>query len=322
MLLSTLLWPIVLTLLLLSFSVGRWYRLWHFEIIGAGYLWLTALTAFLLLGLLLVRSRSPKRKLIVVLGLALGLYASTIGPWYVPHMQDARTGGVPFTVMAYNVNYKLWDTAAVTERVRSYPVDIFGLVEPLAEDAAELRNNVQDLYPHYYRATEGGLSLFSRYPIVEAITENLNSPSHSLFAIVDVEGKPVRIVLTHLRAPGSVNNFVDRNKAMAALAQYGAEQPGTTVIMGDFNATSWSLYFRDFIHVSGLRSVNLGHGINPTWFYNEVGRSLHHLERVLLFLKIPIDHIVVSPDISVDQVITPSSSVSDHRPVLARLRIV
>ncbi|MGF1524404.1 MAG: endonuclease/exonuclease/phosphatase family protein [Leptolyngbyaceae cyanobacterium] len=322
MLLSILLWPIALSLLLLSFAAGRWYRLWRFEIIGAGYLWFAVLTAILLLGLLLVRSRSRRRKLILVLGLALGLYASTIGSWYIPRLQDARTGGMPLTVMTYNVNYKLWDTAAVTERVRSYPVDILGLVEPLQEQAAELRENVQDLYPHYYRATEGGLSLFSRYPIAEAITDSLGTPSYSLFAIVEVEGNPVRVVVTHLRAPGSRIYFADRNRTMNALANYGAQQQMTTVIMGDFNATSWSRYFQSFLRTSGLRSVNLGHGLNPTWFYDEVGRSLNRTEEVLLFLKIPIDHIVVSQNISVDQVITPSSGVSDHRPLIAKLRIL
>ena len=132
MLLSLLLWPIALILLLLSFSPGRWYRLWPLEIIGAGYLWFAALTALLLVGLLLLRSRQPQRKLLIIaFGLALGLYASSIGSGYVPRLQDFRTGGRPLTVMTYNVNYKLWNTAAVTEQVRSYSADLLGLVEPL-----------------------------------------------------------------------------------------------------------------------------------------------------------------------------------------------
>ena len=321
MMLSILLWPIALTLLLLSFTPGPWYKLWPFEILGAGYLWYAVLTAILLLGLL-VTVRPPRRQLIVTLALALGLYATTIGTWYVPRLRDARTGGVPLTVMTYNVNYQLWDTPAVTDLVRANPVDVFGLVEPFQEQAAELRDNVQDLYPHYYRATGGGLSLFSRYPITEATTENLGTLYHSLFAIVDVEGKPVRIVVAHPLAPVSIYNFVHRNEAMAALAKYGAQQPITTVIMGDFNLTSWSTYFRDFIHNSGLRSVNLGHGLNPTWFYNSTGRSLGRLEQAKQPFKIPIDHIFVGQDVSVDHVITPSAGVSDHRPVIAKLRML
>ena len=317
--LSIVLWPIALSLLLLSFTPGRWYKLWPFEIIGAGYLWFTALTIILLLALLWLKPR--RRKLTLVVALALGFYVTTLGTWYVPRLQDASPGGVPLSVMTYNVNHLRWDTTAVTELVRAHPVDIFGLVEPFKEQAAELQDNVQDLYPHYYRSTGGGLSLFSRYPITEATTENLGTQYHSLFAIADVNGKPIRIVVSHPLAPVNMYNFVNRNEAMASLAMYGAQQSITTIIMGDFNVTSWSIYFRNFIRDSGLRSVSLGHGLNPTWFYNGVGRPLSYLDSVKQVLKIPIDHIFVSQDISVDQVVTPSSGVSDHRPVIAKVRM-
>ena len=324
MFLSLLLWPIALTLLLLSFTPGGWYKLWLFEIIGAGYLWFALLTLVLLLALMLFKMGRRRRQLMVVLALALGLYASTLGSWYVPRLRDARTGGIPLTVMTYNVNYQLWDTAAVTALVRSHPVDVFGLVEPFKEQAAELRDNVQDLYPHYYRSTGGGLSLFSRYPIAEATTENLDTLYHSLFAVVDVNGKAIRVVIAHPLAPVSMYNFIHRNEAMAALAAYGAQQQQQlpTVIMGDFNLVSWSIYFRDFIQQSSLRSVNLGHGLHPTWFYNDVGRSLSPLDQAKNMLKIPIDHIFVSQSVSVDQVATPPAGVSDHRPVIAKLRVM
>lgn len=322
MLTSILLWPIALALLLLSFAPGPWYNLWPVEIIGAGYLWFATLTSVLLLALVLHRSPPPRRKLMITLAVALGLYASTIGTWYIPRLRDARPGGIPLAVMTYNVNYALWDTPTVTDLVRAHPVDVFGLVEPFQEQAAALRDNVQDLYPYYYRATGGGLSLFSRYPITEATTDNLGTRYHSLFAVVSVNGKPVRVVVAHPLAPVSLYNFVKRNEAIAALSTYAAQQPTTTIVMGDFNLTSWSVYFRRFIIHSGLRSANLGHGLNPTWFYNDVGRSLSRLEQVLQVLKIPIDHVFVSQDIRVDRVTTPSSGISDHRPVIAKLRMM
>jgi len=64
---------------------------------------------------------------------------------------------------------------------------------------------------------------------------------------------------------------------------------------------------------SGLRSVNLGHGLNPTWFHADGARSLSHLDHWQQALKIPIDHIFVSKNVRVDQVITLPSGVSDHR---------
>ena len=320
--LRNVLWAIALPLLLLSFTPGLWYKLWPFEIIGAGYLWFAALNLIFLLALVVLKPQLPRRKWMVgTVALALGLYVTTIGTWYIPRFQDAKTGGVPLEVMTYNVNYQLWDTAAVTELVRANPVDVFGLIEPFKEQAAELRNNVQDLYPYYYRATGGGLSLFSRYPINEAATENLGTRYHSLFATIDVNGKPTQIVVAHPLAPVSSSNFFDRNETMAALAKYAAQQSITTVIMGDFNVTPWSAYFRQFTHNSGLRSANLGHGLHSTWFHNDVGRSLSSLEHFKQVLKIPIDHIFVNQNTSVDEVVTLPAGVSDHRPVIAKLRV-
>jgi hypothetical protein len=60
MLTSIWLWLIALTLLLISFTPGAWYKLWFFEILGAGYLWFAALTLILLLALFLPRFR-PRR---------------------------------------------------------------------------------------------------------------------------------------------------------------------------------------------------------------------------------------------------------------------
>lgn len=226
------LWSIALALVLISFTPGVWYKLWIVEILGTGYLWFAGLTVILLFAMLLPRFRPLRWKLVLTLAVGLGLYASTIGAWFVPRLRDARAGGVPLTVMTYNVNDQLWETGAVTSLVRANPVDLFGLVEPLKRQAAELRDNVQDLYPYDYRATGGGLSLFSRHPIIDAMTDNLGARQHSLFATINVKGHPLRLVISHPLAPVSITNFVIRNQTMAALAVYAAQQSIPTVIMG------------------------------------------------------------------------------------------
>ncbi len=322
MLLNVLLWSISIILLGLSFPSGPWHKFWLLELfVEAGYLWFATLTLLLLSSLLLLRLFSSRRKFIIVLIIALGSYASSILIWYVPRLSDMRTGGIPISVMTYNVNHQRWNTRAVTETVREHPVDIFGLVEPFKEQAAELRDNVRDLYPEYYRATGGGLSLFSRYAIVEAATEHLDTADSSLFAVLDIGGNLVQVVVTHPLVPVTKQNFIRRNKLIAALANYAHQQQQTTIILGDFNATSWSIYLRNFMHRSRLRSVALGHGIYPTWFYLDSRRSPAPAERFKQLLKIPIDRIFVSKSVRVDRVITAPSGASDHRPLIANLRV-
>lgn len=311
-----------LILLGLGWTSAPWYRLWPFEVIGGLYWVWAGVCLILTLVLLALRDRFTWRWLIVIYLLALSFYGGTIGNAYIPRLRDLRSGGIPLTVITYNVNYRLWDTEQVTETVRSFPADLFGLVEPFREQAAALRERVHDLYPHYYRATGGGLSLFSRYPIVEATTEDLGTPHHSLFAIVEVKDQPIRVILTHPLAPVSRKNFTDRNQLLEALALYCADQRLTTLLMGDFNVTPWSIYFQDLVRDSRLRNASLGHGLNPTWFYNDSGRPLSGSEHLKQLLKIPIDHILVSQTVSVDQIRTVSAGISDHRPLVANLRVL
>lgn len=320
MLLLRLLWSVAIILLGLSFPAGFWYRLWLVELIGSFYLWFSALTLIILISLFFLKIYVSHPRLILTLAIAALSYTCSIIYWYLPQPQDVATE-LEFTAMTYNVNHQRWDTEAVMGIVRSYSADIFGLVEPFQEQAADLRDRVQDLYPHYYRATGGGLSLFSRYPILTPETASLGTSDSSLLAMLDLKGKRIRVVVTHPIVPISRENHRRRNALIAALAKYAAQQQEPLIIMGDFNTTSWSPYLREFEHLSGLRNATLGYGLHPTWCYGDPGNFFCPLERFLRLLKIPIDHIFVSDYITVDRVITGPAGISDHRPLIVRLRI-
>ncbi len=320
-LLSIILWLTTGVLLGLSLSAAWWYKFWVFEILGTGYLWFAGSTLLLLVSLLAIESLRRKRRLQVVLAIALLFYAETILSWYVPRLGDTKAGGIPVTVMTYNVNYQLWDTVATEKLVRAYPADIFGLVEPYKEQAADLWDTVQDLYPHYYRATGGNLSLFSRYPIIEARTDNLKSPHHSLFATLDIQGKAVQVIVMRPPAPQTKAYFNRRNQVLRTLADYAKQQKVPVILMGDFNTTSWSLYLREFVQRSGLRSATLGHGFHLTWYYATPTKAFSSTHWLFQLIKIPLDHIFVSQNMHVDRVTAAPPGVSDHRPLIAKIRI-
>lgn len=223
--------------------------------------------------------------------------------------------------MTYNVNYQLWDTAATEKLVRAYPADIFGLVEPEKEQAADLWSKIQALYPYYYRATGGNLSLFSRYRIIKARTDNLKSPHHSLFATLDIQGKAVQVIVIRPPAPRTTTHFNRRNQVLQTLADYAKQQKPPLILMGDFNTTSWSFYLREFARRSRLRSASLGRGIHPTWYYATPKKAFSSTHWLFQLIKIPIDHIFVSQNVRVDQVIAAPPGVSDHCPLIAKIRL-
>ncbi len=125
-LIDTMLWLISIALLGLGFTSAPWYRLWPFELLGSCYLWLVSFTTILFVGVLTFRSYRSHRRLILTLVITLSLYGSSILSWYIPQLRDRRAGGIPLTVMIYNVNYRHWDTEKVTDLVRSQPVDVVG----------------------------------------------------------------------------------------------------------------------------------------------------------------------------------------------------
>ncbi|NEO87233.1 MAG: endonuclease/exonuclease/phosphatase family protein [Spirulina sp. SIO3F2] len=325
------LWFTAIILLSLSYPESPWYRWWLVELAGAFYLWFASVTLILFMIIGWVRSpfaaprgRSQLEKNILLSSLAIALtfYSSTILPWYIPHNQAAKNSGTPLTVMTYNVNHKQWDLAQVEATVRAHPVDIFGLVEPQKDQAAALRETVTDLYPYYYRATGGGTSLFSRYPMQSPRTENFGAQDHSLIADFEIAGQPLQLILTHPFVPISLQYFRRRNELISAIAHYAQQNPAKTlIVMGDFNATPWSAYLREFVRVSGLHNVALGYGFKPTWFYWSTSQPFSLKNCIKQLFKIPIDHIFVSPNIAVEEMSMLPSGASDHRPLWAKLDV-
>ncbi|MBD2120398.1 endonuclease/exonuclease/phosphatase family protein [Trichocoleus sp. FACHB-262] len=315
------LWIPAIALLGLSLVTAWWYKFWLLEILGTGYLWFAGATLLLWISLLLIKPLRPKRGLQIVLAIALIFYAQFTLSWYIPRLRDMKSGGAPVTVMTYNVNYQLWNTTATEKLIRAYPADIFSLVEPTKEQATELWSEVKDLYPHYYRATGGNLSLFSRYPIQAAKTDNLQSAHQSLFATLEISGKTIQVVAVRPPAPQNKNYFNRRNQVLRSLAAYTRQQKTPLIVMGDFNTTAWSFYLHEFSQRSGLRNASVGHGLHPTWYYATSGKATPSTHKFFQFIKIPLDHIFVSPSIRVDQVMTAPPGVSDHRPLIAKLRV-
>lgn len=320
-LLNTTLWLATLLLLGLSLSTAWWYKFWIFEILGTAYFWFAGTTLLLFSSFLFFKSLRKKRRLLVVITIALVFYAQSILGWYMPNFNQPQSNRIPVTVMTYNVNYQLWNTAAVEQLARAHPADIFGLVEPYNEQAVDLWKRVQDIYPYYYRATGGNLSLFSRYQMIEARTDNLNSLHQSLFATLDIQGKPVQVIVLRPPAPRTLDHFSRRNQVLRSLADYAKQQSSSLIVMGDFNTTPWSFYLHEFVQRSNLRNASLGHGLQPTWYYATYTKFFASTHFLFQFIKIPIDHIFLSEDIQVDWVIAGPSGVSDHRPLISKIRV-
>lgn len=78
---------------------------------------------------------------------------------------------------------------------------------------------------------------------------------------------------------------------------------------------------REFVQRSGLRSATLGHGFHLTWYYATPTKAFSSTHWLFQLIKIPIDHIFVSQNMHVDRVTAAPPGVSDHRPLIAKIRV-
>jgi endonuclease/exonuclease/phosphatase (EEP) superfamily protein YafD len=167
-------------------------------------------------------------------------------------------------------------------------------------------------YPHRIvqsRRDCWGIALYSRLPFKQIEVRQIGSADiPSIFAqLEDRDGRSYYLIGTHPLAPVRVTNVELRNGQLEAIGELAASLDGPVILLGDLNTTSWSPYFRDLVKTSGLRDSRKGFGIQPTW------------PGGLGDFGIAIDHVLISPGISVrDRAIGPDIG-SDHRPVIIEL---
>ena len=76
------------------------------------------------------------------------------------------------------------------------------------------------------------------------------------------------------------------------------------IVMGDLNITPWSPFYVPLEEEAGMTNAANGRGYLPTW---PAGLDL---------LKIPIDHMLVSEGVTVQQFRTGEENGSDHLPII------
>jgi len=131
-------------------------------------------------------------------------------------------------------------------------------------------------------------------------------PRGALWVEVEIAGRPVQIINTHL---GLIPREQQRQAAfLAGPAWLGhPDCQGPTILLGDFNATATSVVYRTFLgQLSAARA--LAQSRTPTATF----------PAPLPVLR--IDHLFVSPEIQVSDVFAPftplTRSASDHLPLV------
>ena len=242
-----------------------------------------------------------------ILLLNLGL----VVPVYLPAAR-APIDGRPVRAVSANVHTGNRSYGRFLEYVRSEQPDIVLAVE-IDQGWADALAPLQADYAHVVvqpRSDNFGIALYSRLPIRDSeVVELADSDVPTIVARLEADAETLTVIGTHPLPPVSAAYSASRNNHLHALADLAADTPGPLVLLGDLNVTPWSPHFRDLMERGGLRDSRQGFGIQPTW------------PQQLPWLRIPIDHALVSPRIVVlDRSVGPDID-SDHLPILVEFAL-
>lgn len=290
----------------------------------ARHLWLADLANFVRLhllicavGLFAVGMVLPSRA--TRAGAVLALAAGALPYVFLPS-QAAYLGGQPFSLVTANVLIDNRDPGRFLRLPEVASADILVLqeVHPDWQDAALAR----DLWPydssrHLYSAND--MKVFSRFPIE---SEEIVSPEsqdtggrHARRFELSMGGGSLILYAVHAQTPRHPSMWRERSAYLRDLQAALLAEPAdaAVVVAGDWNTPAFSPFLHDFLNATGYRTTEPRWWPLPTRFMVRFGSITQ--------LGVPIDRVVLSPNVGLEDIRTGPNFGSNHVPVYTRLSI-
>lgn len=291
---------VALTLASVAAFFGRWS--WVLDVLANFRVQLGVVLGVMALFLLL--AGWLKTGAVVVAGALLN--ALVVVPLFLGGQAVEDPQGQPLRIMSFNLYSSNERFAEVVNYIRDTDPDIVFLHEASRPWEAALEG--ADLP---YELT------LSRSPDLIFGTVVLSRPGDEVTSFgfttggaraVEVIHDGVAALGVHPLAPTTAERTALRNAQLEFAAEWANQQEGPHVVTGDFNATPWSYPFRRLLADTDLRNSQKGHGIQATFPADQP-----------VWLRVPIDHLVHSPDLAVGERRLGPRLGSDHFPLLVEL---
>jgi endonuclease/exonuclease/phosphatase (EEP) superfamily protein YafD len=304
----------VVVLMTMSFLGYLRSTYWLAEIFANFYLQYS--WAFLLIIPLLIMAKRPVWLTLATFGFILNFV--TLLPFYFQPTAQAipiNTSAGKLTVMHTNVNYHTNDFAPLALLVREQKPDVLVVVELPSQNYSLLAELIPEYSLQYHLPGRARLGMaffvkpefgtqfektyFSQHADYPSITARITTQTQ----------ETIQFALIHPPPPITERTQQVRNDVLLGAAAWAAAQTDPVVVLGDFNATSWSKIFNELLETGNLQDSRLNNGVQPSW--------PSFLPKAF---RIPIDHVLVRDLTVTDRQILPHVG-SDHLPVLVKLQV-
>ncbi len=284
---------------LIAFGARLW---WRFEL--ACHWRAQYAVASLVLGLVLYACGG--RRLAVAAGSLAVLNAAFVVPVYFGN-DAARTGGPRIRVLSANVQTSNHQHARLLSLVRQVDPDVVLLME-VDEGWGRALEPLAATHEHHLvvpRSDNFGIALYSRLPMADGQVLKDAPDGVPTIAATFVKGtRSLTIIGTHPVPPMTADAASARDRQLSRLAEWNRAWPKPLIVVGDLNVTPYAPAFRDFTRITGLRDSRRGFGVQATWPVS------------MPVLRIPIDHCLVSPEVTVVGREVGPDIGSDHFPIV------
>ena len=306
----------ILTLTILSLvSHVAWYP--YLELLAHFKVQYLLGTLLLLIG---VGWQRDRRWLWVAL-VCLGLQLSDLMPWFLSqswHPSPSSPESPSLRILTANLYYRNQNPHALLDLIERESPDMVVVQEKTAQWMSQLAP-IQSTFPYLEQALDD-LAIFSRIPIRDRTI--FGTRNHSTLAVtLMLENTPLVVVAAH-PPPPKPRLIAQRNLEFDWITEFVQAQRSPLVLVGDLNTTMWSPYYQRLERQTGLRNARRGFGILPTWPaptpFSPIPIAVRWLKHLLW---IPIDHVLVSPELQVRSLRTGDNIDSDHLPLIADVRV-
>lgn len=268
----------------------------------------------------LILSRRP-------IALWIGLFCSAalagqVVPWYLPPMRLLPQPEADLRVLVSNLHDRNRSFDRVLSFVREENPDFAVFIEVNAQWTEHL-DRLSDILPYQFRpdrVESRGIAIYSKRPLLDPQLQQFDThKTASIVGELEVADRRLSVIATHPLPPVRSWRFHLRNQHLDRLGEFVQTLTQPTLVLGDFNTTMWSPYYKRLIRRTGLKNARQGFGILPSWPTRNNFNALPVLGARLL--SIPIDHCLLTPDIQVVNVRTGPDIGSDHLPLLVDLLV-
>jgi endonuclease/exonuclease/phosphatase (EEP) superfamily protein YafD len=294
-------------------SLAGYFGRWHLFLELTSHFRLQYLIVSMgIMGLFLWLARQSKIGL-AICAFCLVINLAEILPWYLPVADNNPTIATQnLRVLSTNVlrSNKKYDRVISLVREEQPDLALFMEVTDTWSSALE---QLKDILPYalsYPQDSYYGIALYSKFPLENGVFQEFGVKGIiSIVAQVTVGEEKLKVIGSHTFPPTGFRLEKGRNKQLAEISRYLQTITTPKIVFGDLNITMWSPYYKDFVATTGMRNARAGFGVQPTWYKKSP------------IFYIPIDHCLVSPDISVQNSRVGDPVGSDHLPIIVDLAI-